>query len=303
MNIRPMALTLAVSLGILAAQTSAQEVSCYSQAIPMPPVRQQTILLIDLTTPAAEGVVESFRHAAMAAAKQPGQRFVILSFAGIAPGQRLTKHLDHVVEAPIVDPALIENLPIRAFQKSQACVRDTLKAWPATAAGALAQAFSGRGRESFQRSEIIHALAETLRNFATPDVPTRLLVYGDGLQHGGISFYGRDKRPRKIDANAELARLPQQTLAPPVQPLGPLKVLWWGLLVEDGIASGGKYYDSETIAQLRLFWIRLLTGWGSRDVQIEQTVLNPRLEWAAQELSAPSTDGRLLVRAAERSAP
>ena len=81
--------------------------------------------------------------------------------------------------------------------------------------------------------------------------------------------------------------------------LGTLKVLWWGLMVEDGGRRGTAYYDSETIEQLRLFWTRLLAGWGVSDVQIGQDLMNPRLEWTNLD-SQPGPVTQRLVRAQTR---
>jgi hypothetical protein len=127
MNTRLRALTLGLGLFCCTAASEAQEPGCYSRAIPRPAVQRQTIVLIDLTTAVVGAVVESFRDPVGHAAAQPGQRYVVLtSFASIALGQRLTKHLDRVVEAPIDEPEMVENLPIRAFRQSQARAQQAL---------------------------------------------------------------------------------------------------------------------------------------------------------------------------------
>jgi len=264
---------------------------CYRDSIPAPPVRRQTILLVDLTTARATDVIESFRKIAIATAKDPGQRFVILSFAGIAPEERLSQHLNGIVQAEIVDPEVVDDLPMMAFRESQACVKKARKAWPVQVQVSLAKVFAGGASDRFQRSEIVYALAVTLRSLATPDLATRLLVYSDGLQFGsGLSFYGGDKRPRTIDAAAELAKLGEDRLSPPGQSMGPFKVLWWGLMVEEAGPIGKPYYDSKTIEQLRQFWSRLLLGWGASSVQIEPSLVNPQLGWQ-EERPTPSATG------------
>lgn len=273
----------ALALGAITTVAMARAPGCYPPGIPAPPVRLQTILLLDLTTPRVPRVVESYRRAAMAAASAQGQRLIVLTFAGISPTERLATVFDDVVEAEITDANLVENLPIRAYQRSRACVRTALASWPAKVTMALSDALEGHGAQPFQRSEIVHTLGEALRSFAAPGVTTRLLVYSDGLQHGsGASFYGPDRRPRKIDATQELARVPEGAAAPPALAIGEVQVLWWGLLLGDASVpdkSNGvnRYYDADTIEQLRTFWARLLLGWGVQSVQIERDLLNPRL--------------------------
>ena len=276
------ALTLVLGACTSSTMTMAQS-SCYPKGIPMPPTSSQTIVLVDLTTPASANAVKSLRAAVKAAAAQPGQRVVMLTFAGISGTERLTPVFDEIVQAKIEDNDLIETLPIRAFKRSQDCVDAANKAWPAKVQAGLSEALP-RSTAPFQRSEIIHALAETLRNFAEPGLATRLIVFSDGLQYGsGISFYGLDKLPRKIDADKELAKLPSTMSKPPMPVLGKVRVFWSGLLLDDrgeepAQASKGAYFDAETLEQLRQYWSRLLIGWGAQDVQIERELLNPRFE-------------------------
>jgi hypothetical protein len=287
-------IALALALAVLAGSARAQlpAASCYAPSIPMPPVRTQTIVLIDLTTPVVDTVVDGFQRTVLQAAQQPGQRFVILSFAGLAAGQRLRAHLDYVVEAPIEDDEQKERLLIAAFRKSQKCVSDALAAWPRIAATALTKAMASHGGADFQRSEIIYALSETVRSFAAPGMTTQILVYGDGLQTGsGTTFYGRDRRPRRIDAEAELARLSLEAKAPLAPQRSSVSVLWWGLLLQKGEAADSGYHDSQTIEQLRSFWSKLLLGWGVRDVQIGQTLLNPRLQSQGRVGAAAAGNG------------
>ena len=281
MSMRSRALTstlmalVACCLAAVSADSMAQ--SCYSTKVPAPQVRQQTIVVVDRTTHADPNAVASFRQAAVAAASRPGQRVVVLSFAGIAPGQDLKKHLDRVIDAPISDPEVIENLPIRPFKASQKCVREALGKWPEELNEVLGRVIESRKPTLLERSEIVHALSNALRTFAAPGMNSFMYVYSDGLENGegpgALRFYGRDGHSRKIDALAELARLPQRVRARPVPALGPVSVRWAGLLALEPTAQV-KYVDAEALNQLQLFWTHLLTGWGVDNVQVERILLD-----------------------------
>ena len=283
---------LALALGACNASTMAQQPDCYAKHnIPQPPIRSQTLALVDRTTPNPTRAVRTMAKAFAGAAVPAGQRVVVLSFAGISGTERLQMLFDEFNPAKIEDAELIESLPIRPRQRSQRCVGDAQRAWPAKVQAELSAAFSGRP-EPFQRSEIIQALIETLRNFADADISTRVMVYSDGLQFGsGVSFYGPDKHPRRIDADKELAKLPPAMLKPALPALGKVRVYWTGLLLEDPAAANGGYYDAQTLEQLRLFWSRLLKGWGVQEVQIERELMNPRFEQPATPPTSASAKG------------
>lgn len=283
-------MALACSLGCLnlPLPALATAASCYGPLIPAPPARRRTVLLVDLTTPTPRDIVAPYRRTARAAAVEPGQRLVMLSFAGIAAGQTIAPRLDAVVEAEIKDRRLIEDLPIRPFQRSQACVRKALAAWPSRVDAELGAMLNTPQRQALQRSEIIHALRSTITAFAQPGVPTRILVYSDGLQHGsGMSFHGPGGRPRRIDAGAELARLPPAMRAALPQPAGDVQVLWWGLLAEahDERPAASAYHDARTLEQLQTFWTSLLRGWGVGAVSTDSVLLDPEIGWGGGGLA------------------
>lgn len=269
--------------------------ACYSSAIPAPAVQHQTVVLVDLTTPLEPSVVASFRRAVEGVAKTPGQHLSIYSFAGMAAGQHLTEQYAATLEAPIADPKLVERLPIKAFRQSQACIKaaheQTQRQVKAAMDAVLAPALAPR---HFERSEILYSLREVV-SLATPGISTRILIFSDALQHGsGISFYGLDKRPRLIDAKAELARLKPSMASSPRQPdAGPLKVLWWGVLAEPAPTASARtaYYDSDMLDGLQTFWSGVLKkNWGAADVQIGPTVKAPNTAFlplaAAEALAA-----------------
>lgn len=279
MRAHPISLLLAV-LACLAALSddvaAADAASCYSHAVPAPPVRRQTIILIDLTTATDADADEAFVQATATASTPPGQRYVVLSFSGLASGQYLKMHLDRVVEAPITDPTIVETLPIRPFRSSQRCVEQTARVWPRQAADAVRGVLSsGADRLRMQRSEIVYSLGEVLRTFVHPGIEaTELYVYSDGWENGslGVSMYGKDGRPRVINAGVELDRL-QQRIQPRIPSSGALNVTWFGLMVEDA-AAGDRYYDVRAVRQMRDFWERLLTSMGAGAVRIDRIPMN-----------------------------
>lgn len=265
----------------LAAATDDATATCYSATIPMPPVRRQTLVLIDETTPVAPPVAEAFKRGVLLATRAPGQRVVVLTFAGLAANERPMVRFDAIAESPITDPDEVDRLPIKPLRASQTCVQVRQAAWPQRVAAAVDGAMPRLSGPDFQRSEILYALGEVLKSFAAPEVSTRLLVFSDGLQHGsGVSFY-RDSRPRAFDAAIELARLPKAAAAAPMSQPGAVDVLWWGLMAQKAdapSAAAGTYFDAAQLAQLATFWTHLLEGWHVRSVQIGPTLLNPRLE-------------------------
>ena len=255
----------------------AQVASCYPAHIASPPITSQTIVLVDLTTATPEKVVESFKGLVKGAGGLTAQRLVVLTFAGLSPSEGLTKIIDGVIEAKVTDQAIIDVTPIRPFKRSQACVNAENQRWAARVDAAVTEAFRPRDRKAFERSEIVFALHGALGSYAENRMTTRFLVYSDGLQHGsGQSFYGRGRRPRLIDVEKELGKLPAAMRVLPTRDIGVVQVLWSGLLA--GNAQGtGAYFDTELVNGLQAFWTKLIGGWGAVDVQTNRELLNPKL--------------------------
>lgn len=246
--------------------------SCYSAAVPAPELSYQTIVVIDRTTAPEADVVDAFVQAVRQAASQPGQRFVVLSFSAMAVGEGLRKHEDRVVEAPITDPNVVEDLPIRPFKASQRCVKTAAQAWPAQAASGVRGVIEAVGdRSRFKRSEIVYTLSEVLQRFtAEGNMRTRVYVLSDGHEAGSVNvnMHGKDGQPRSIDAAVELKRLPTAMRSRKVGH-AEVSVVWFGLMSE-GEGRNRRYRDARDIEQLRAFWKALIENWGARPTQIDR---------------------------------
>lgn len=270
---------IALSLAIPWREAPAAEPgSCYGGAVPAPPAQAQTIVLIDKTTAPEPDVVDAFVSAATRAASVPGQRVVVLTFSALGPDQALAKRFDRVFEAPITDTDLIENLPIRPFRATQRCVKAAAAEWPRWAGAAIRSAIDESDDPArFKRSEIVYSLNEVLRTFERPAMrETRLLVLSDAYENGslGVTMYGRDGRPRPIDARQELGRLTPELRARRAGS-GTWNVLWFGLMSEVK-GRQDRYFDARSVQELRAFWMHLLVrDWGVGSAVIDRIPLNP----------------------------
>lgn len=277
----PTSVLLAIALGLAVPwheAPAAEPGSCYGRAVPAPPARRQTIVLIDKTTAPDHDVAEGFVSAATREAALPGQRFVVLTFSALGPDQAITKHVDRVVEAPITDPDQIENLPIRPFRTAQRCVKTRAAEWPRLAEAAIRTAMGDSGdRSRFKRSEIVYSLHKVLTTFEDPGIQdVRLLVLSDAYENGslGVSMYGRNGSPRPIDAREELGRLVPEVRARAIRN-GTWNVVWFGLMSE-GSGRQGRYFDVQSVQQVRAFWEHLLVrDWGVSSAVIDRIPLNP----------------------------
>lgn len=253
------------------------ELGCYARySIKLPPAPRQTVVLVDQTTAPGGDAYQSFERAVASAAAQPGQRLVLLTFAGFSATEHVRTLFDAVLEARERDPDFVENQVIRALRRSELCLRDAHQAWPANVRRALDSARPPVDNAMYQRSQIVDALRFAIRNFTKATTDTRILVWSDGLEHaeGGLSFYGRDQRPRMINATEELAKLGPAASQRPASDMGALSVYWWGLLAGADAApktrQSRQFLSADTEHQLRSFWTALLRGWGARDVRVER---------------------------------
>lgn len=272
------AVLVVLALGLLqTVQAQSPAPSCYGEDIPAPPVQHQTVLLVDLTTEQDAKAFRDFRAAALTVARQSGQRLVVLSFAGIAPGEMLARELDLSIESPISDEEVINNARIGPFRRSQKCVAQRLAKAPALVQAALDKLQGPGAKGQLARSEIVFAMRQSIADFARPGTSTNFLIYSDGLQNGsGMSFY-RDGAVRPIDAAVEgrlLERLGQDR---PLTDGGAYRALWWGLLAQPENAKQGtaRYFNANVLARLAGFWSHALAGWGAKKVDIGPTLNNP----------------------------
>lgn len=257
---------------------------CYPAEIPAPPLRAQTLILIDRTAWPDAVARRDFIDAAQTLVAQGSQRLVILSFAGLAAGEALAREVDLRIDAPLTDAETINNSRIGPYKRSQACVAQRQQ---------QAQTISRQTLErllvapdpGLTRSEIAWALSRTLHDFAGSGLPTRLLVYSDGLQHGsGQSFYqparaGETPLARRIDPDGELRRLPA-SLPGPANAAGAranaaTRVWWWGLLLAEPRAAAARQLDSELLARYERYWRAAVQQWRGELVAIGQTLNNP----------------------------
>ncbi len=257
---------------------------CYPADIPAPPLRAQTLILIDRTAWPDAVARRDFIDAAQTLVAQGGQRLVILSFAGLATGEALAREVDLRIDAPLTDAETINNSRIGPYKRSQACVAQRQQ-----------QALT-RSRQTLERllvapdpgltrSEIAWALARTLHDFAGSGLPTRLLVYSDGLQHGsGQSFYqparaGESPLSRRIDPDDELRKLPASLPGPAnaasARAKEAIRVWWWGLLLAEPRAAAARQLDSELLARYERYWRAAVQRWRGELVAIGQTLNNP----------------------------
>lgn len=252
--------------------------SCYPSDIAAPQQSQVTVGVIDLTTFRDQDAVRDFRTTVMKAADVPGQRVVLLTFAGLARGQHLSRVYDRTLEAPVTDEETVANARIGPFKASQRCVRQRLREHAASFAKALDTVLGHAVPTTLQRSEIVYALHQVLADFGD-EGPVRILVFSDGLQNSrDLTFYSSGK-PRRIIADAELKTVLRSGISEandsrPVRDAHSTKVLWFGLLASEDPKI---YADAQQLAEITKFWRSVLTQWGVRDVQLGPTLNNPKL--------------------------
>ena len=256
--------------------------SCYPAEIAAPPLRSQTLVVLDETSARDPTAWRDFRAAVLSLAALPGQRLVMLRFAGIAPGQLLSRDLDERIEDPITHPDPVAELRIGPYKRSQACVRQGQARAQAAVQSQLAQ-WAAMPSDQLARSEIVHFMRQVLLDFAHPALPTRVLVYSDGVQNGsGMVFY-KAGRPRDIDPRLEARLLPPAGPPTPAARSAPVAVYWWGLLGAQPPAASAAgahakhagYANAQMLDHYTLFWQQALTAWGARKVQIGPTLSNP----------------------------
>jgi hypothetical protein len=252
--------------------------SCYPSDIAAPRQSQVTVGVVDLTTFRDPDAVRDFRATMMKAAGVQGQRVVLLTFAGIARGQHLSRVYDRTLEAPVTDEETVANARIGPFKASQRCVSQRLREHAASFSTALDTVLGQTVPTTMQRSEIVYALHQVLADFGD-EGSVRVLVFSDGLQNSrDLTFYSAG-RPRRIMADAELktglrSGISEANDSRPIRDAHAIKVLWFGLLASEDPKI---YADVQQLAEITKFWRSVLTHWGIRDAQLGPTLNNPKL--------------------------
>lgn len=263
--------------------------ACYGSKIAAPPVRSQTLVLVDRTTYKDPAAWRDFQTSVASLMQHSAQRVVLLPFAGIAPGQVLARALDVVIEPALPEEAREAHV-IRDFKTTQACVKRR-QAAIAQHLGTLLQELQREEGQPLARSEIVYTVERSLQDFLPAGLPTRVLIFSDGLQNGsGTSFY-RKGLPRDINPAKEIALLRSmktastQTTAPlpaPAAQQANARVFWWGLLSGPQPAKpdarGVHYLNAQILAHYSEFWRTALTDWGASHVDIGPTLNNPSLQ-------------------------
>lgn len=262
--------------------------ACYGGKVAAPAVRGQTLLLIDRTTFKDPVAWRDFQSGVSAVIQQSGQRLIIMPFAGLAPGQVLARALDVVIEPPLPEASREDHI-VRDFKTTQACVKRRHAAIVQHVNTVLAE-LQREADQPLERSEILYTIERSLGDFLPSGLPTQVLIFSDGLQHGsGTSFY-RAGLPRDIHPGDEIKRLRAAQIrrislaATPTQPRPPaakLRVFWWGLLSGPTPTRpdprGVHYLNAQILAHYSEFWRTALSDWGASHVDIGPTLNNPVL--------------------------
>ncbi len=251
--------------------------SCYPMDIPAPQIREQTLIVVDRTAYPDATARRDFIAAAQGLASRANQRLVILSFAGIAPGEALARDLDLNIEGPIIDDNIINNVRIAPFKKSQKCVAERLQE-AAQQTRSILEKLLAPPEEGLARSEISWALLKTIKEFSSNALPTRLLIYSDGLQNGsGQSFYSKGSA-RRIDPDAELKKSLasfDNSIPERINSEG-WHTWWWGLLAQAPRSTKRQYADAELLQSYETYWRKFLQQAKVKLEGIGLTLNNPR---------------------------
>lgn len=252
--------------------------SCYPPDIAAPRQSQVTVGVIDLTTFRDPDAVRDFRTTVMNAAGVPGQRVVLLTFAGIARGQHLSRVYDRTLEAPVTDEEAVANARIGPFRASQRCVSLRLRDHATSFANALDTVLGQAVPKTLERSEIVYALHRVLADFSD-EISVRILVFSDGLQNSREQTFYAAGRPRRIVADAEFRNVWRSGFgeangARSADDRHATKVLWFGLFASEDPKI---YADAQQLMEMTKFWRTVLAHWGVTDVQLGPTLNNPKL--------------------------
>jgi hypothetical protein len=276
MNRLHILMTLLLAASVAAHGAEAAPGSCYPTNIAAPPLSRVVVAVIDETAFRDTAPARDFRESVIKAASVPGQRVVVLTFAGLARGQHLARVYDATTEAPVTDEEAMAGARIAPFRASQRCVRERLRLHLGKLAASLDGVLKAPSSATLQRSEILHFLHLAIADFNT-GLPATVLIYSDGLQHSReMSFYAGGKQ-RRISAETELKSVqrpaPDSLERAAAGSNTRTQVLWFGLLV---VEDPAQYADPQQIRELSKFWRTVMGLWGVSSVQIGPTLNNPK---------------------------
>jgi len=239
-----------------------------------PQLAGQLIVVVDRTTPRDPIAWPAFVSSSRKLAARPGQRVVVLAFAGLARGEALSPVLTIDVESRLLESTVVDDLPIAPYRRSQQCVERAAQ----TSGERIVAALEAMSREpvanDLQHSEIAYSIRKTLADFGGA-LNSTVIVYSDGFEHSrdGQSFYARAEA-RSIDPAGELAVLRRRGLgALSSTQLRAPRVLWYGLMA----LEQKRYFAPADELAYASFWRSALELWGVQDLQLGLTLSNPRL--------------------------
>ena len=235
-----------------------------------------TLVLIDATTAADTVVVKNLSALVTKSIRRPGERVLVASFAGMAPGQFPTVKAD-VMHERQPSSEDVESHVLDWTTKMHTCLSKLAK----TNATLVSAAFKSSiaTETSAPYSEIVAAVHWAMLDLlpklqpavGAPPLPTRLIVFSDGEQNSreGTSFY-RKGLPREISAESELKTLASRLGPRGTMPLQAIDVWWIGIgLQPPGVKV---YMTPRALEERRRFWTGALNFFGARQVNVGLTV-------------------------------
>ena len=250
-----------------------QELSCYQPlGVAPPPPKTLTVLMLDTTTPRDATAADSLSQLLQRILRKPGEQLVVVTFAGLAPGE-FPRVVARAYQEPPADEGFRTDRVISEVEALDECLPKLWRRQLAALPKLVQQKIGSNSSGEF--SELAYAM-QWLSSRYLPFLPgtplTRVLVYSDGLLHSrsGQSFYQR-KAPRLIDAEQELARAQKDGL--PMHPAPGSRsfdLYWLGLGAQ--LPEGRKYLAPRDVDALRQFWQRATTALGARSVHIDLAI-------------------------------
>lgn len=249
--------------------------SCYrAVGSPLGKPAGLTLALIDTTTIADTQVVASFSSLVAKSLRKPGERLLVASFAGLAPGQFPAVKAD-VLHEPAPSAELVESNVLDWTARLRACLGKLGQ----VNAGQIATALKGSiaAEPAAPYSEIVAGVRWAMLDLLPKlqplagQVPIKLIVYSDGEQNSraGTSFY-RNGAPREISAAVELRAIERPDAGDGTRTLSPIDVWWVGIgLQPPGVKI---YMTPRALDERRRFWSGVLAAFGARRISLGLTL-------------------------------